>query len=78
MEYGCGLSSSPLTVRFWISSSSNDLEMGIRDWHTIQSCSVRSDRPVHERIVCNRFLRSVFIQLVTSILKDYIFDMNDK
>lgn len=56
MEHGSGLISSPLTFRLWIFGRSNDLEMGIRDWHIIQSCSVRSDRLVFERVVCNRFL----------------------
>ena len=59
MDYGCCRGASPVTVRLWIFGRSNDMEMGIRDWHIIQSCSVRSDRLVHERVVCNRFFSSL-------------------
>ena len=77
MDYGCCRIPSPVTIRLWIFSRSNDLEMGIRDWHIIQSCSVRSDRLVHGRVVCNRFF-SLFRSIDDVYPQDYIFDMKDK
>ena len=59
MDYGCSRIAPPVTIRLWIFGRSDDLEMGIRDWHIIQPCSVRSDRLVYGGVVCNRFLRSV-------------------
>ena len=78
MEYGCGLSSSPLTVCLWISGCSNDLEMGIRDWHVIQSCSFYSDRLVYERVVCNPFSSLRFHLIDDVYLQDYTFEVKDK
>ena len=72
MEYGCGLGSSSLTVRLWISGRSNDLEMGIRDWHIIQSCSVHSDRLVYEGVVCNSLSSLSFVQMMMSSISKII------
>ena len=69
MDYGCSRVASPVTIRLWIFGGSNDMEMGIRDWHIIQSCSVRADRLVYERVVCNRFFYSLSFVQLTSIYK---------
>ena len=59
MDYGCCLIASPLTLCLRIPGSSSKLEMGIRDWYSIQSAGVHPNRPTHGRIVCNLFLLSL-------------------
>jgi hypothetical protein len=77
MDYGCCRIASPVAIRLWIFGGSNDLEVGIRDWNIIQSCSVRSDRLVYERVVCNRFLLC-FRSIDEFYPLDSIFDVKDK
>jgi hypothetical protein len=79
MDYGCCRVASLVTIRLWIFGRSNDLEMGIRDWHIIQSCSVHYDRLVYERVVWKPLSFAQFRPIDDVVyLQDYTFDVKDE